>query len=595
MRLSKIVYLHFLIFGLTLSLSAMAYKNFDESGLSECQNNQKFTEIKTVCNDLFHAYPSGVKTDLEDLTPVKIAGYNIYEIGSGESRYKDFAVNAKMVNQWDVIGAVEIKRVVGDDATNNEKVIKLLGKGERYKFNMELAKRLYKVPAYLKFLVELRKLDPSWSMIMTPYQQSKRNELTSIYYRSSKVQLESTKYCESVALANLIARKGIVKHFNGEEKTREPVLPTAEEGVPLSAGCILSLPLDQEELTARIPFAASFKSGNFDFTLLATHLRFRTPGLVAIHKMLDTVFHPAGLGMPILNSNLLDKIIKKKTDDTITFSEKVRTLADINGTKYIVSEADITKALTFSLPLLKARRGYYGANWTINIPRYYETRFYVEQMQKMREVPHTICPITGAAITAEEEAQVEKDIILVGDFNLDIPFLTEVELKDPKIIKVLADNDKVTKFKTYKEFIIKKNWVASAKTYNVTPFLIERVVNTIKKLPFLSAAEYTDPKVIKALQDNNKTLFPEKFKKFVASTSRQTLEKEYDLPADTIARIQSQLRQDDEIQGVDFWPIVLDRMPGSKIFLTKQTSLKLDESDERPDGLANLLTTSFSP
>jgi hypothetical protein len=109
------------------------------------------------------------------------------------------------------------------------------------------------LPGYLRLLKSLMRKDPSWSLVMTsfPLQEpgASHSELTGFYYRKSRVRLSETALCDDLAC---VASVEALQDANG-------------------------LTRDETPLIARRPFAAGFRAGTFDFSLVGVHLRFRAP------------------------------------------------------------------------------------------------------------------------------------------------------------------------------------------------------------------------------------------------------------------------------------------------------------------------------
>lgn len=140
---------------------------------------------------------------------IKVASYNVWNLGSSQTRFKDLDVTAQMMNQWDVVSAVEVLPLLADDAKNNEKVLKLLKEDPK---NKEV-QNLFRAPQYLKLLEALRKYDSSWALIVAPRESSRAGtaEMGAYYFRATKVKLRRNAYCEYVrGTGNYGDRKSVV-------------------------------------------------------------------------------------------------------------------------------------------------------------------------------------------------------------------------------------------------------------------------------------------------------------------------------------------------------------------------------------------------
>ena len=111
--------------------TALAYKEFDSNILSECQDNVAILGALAECNDMFHHYPpKSLKKEKRQRqsqsndaskgnTEIKIGGFNVFNMTTGQTKYKDLEIIADIISQWDVVGAVEVLPAMGDDAKTN--------------------------------------------------------------------------------------------------------------------------------------------------------------------------------------------------------------------------------------------------------------------------------------------------------------------------------------------------------------------------------------------------------------------------------------------------------------------------------------------
>lgn len=216
---------------------------------------------------------------------VRIGSFNLWHPGTSKSGLKDYKLLAKVVDQWDVLAAQELLPVVGEDLRHNEDVsdflqeapqllrdlkrdlnsstgserLELKKRIEKLENDMALAPELYRSPGYLKLLDELRKIDPSWSLMLAPRGEAAESfhvqELTGFYYRSSRVQPVVNDHCQDYP-----------------EKTRNgkpyACIPNFYEGF---------MGKNVAPAFSRRPFMASFRSAKFDFTLLSSHVIFSSP------------------------------------------------------------------------------------------------------------------------------------------------------------------------------------------------------------------------------------------------------------------------------------------------------------------------------
>jgi len=231
-----------------------------------------------------HFFPTNQNTKRS--TAIKIANYNLLHPGTSKALFKDYAIVAKIMNQYDIVAALELLATVGRDEQSNKAVLDLIMnspdmlaklKEQRAKLTdpakiqeleMKIRKLnndtraaydLYRAPGYLKVLQELKKLDPSWGLILTPRGDSALEgsveELAGYFYRGSTVSLAENPHCKKYA----------------------------GEGAGFPSACFITLTEDfmgrsLVEHFARRPFMASFKVNNSKFTLVTSHIVFTYSG-----------------------------------------------------------------------------------------------------------------------------------------------------------------------------------------------------------------------------------------------------------------------------------------------------------------------------
>ncbi|OFZ47575.1 MAG: hypothetical protein A2381_10325 [Bdellovibrionales bacterium RIFOXYB1_FULL_37_110] len=391
------------IFIFLVMKNAWAYKEFDSNILNECQDNVAIMGALAECNDMYHLYPPLFEKEKrlniakdKGIDEIKLGGFNVFNMTTGQTKYKDLEIIADIISQWDVVGAVEVLPAMGDDAKTNVLLRSMLDQG---KISLEEARKAYRTPGYLNILNLLRKKYPesNWAMILAPYTQSKTQELVAYYYRGDSVELIESSHCKN-EVYELLQKPTILNwDSTGKISYKEAVLPPKNRIL----GCIPYFEENIEQQFARIPFMASFKAGAFDFTLLAMHARFRAPSelnnvcqkdcMDAIKKMLDEEFDPEGCEVPTLSSTLLAKVLKQ-----------VKAHEAGQNKDYLSAEekklAEVQAALKISANVLERRLKY------LIDPRVF-TRFY--ETKKLLQFINTL------------KKDGEKDIILMGDFNLE--------------------------------------------------------------------------------------------------------------------------------------------------------------------------------
>lgn len=208
---------------------------------------------------------------------VEIGSFNLLHPGSRATVYKDYRIIAKIINGFDIVSGMELLPVVSGDEENNTNVaifVKDLkakiaalendtsneakAKLKDLQDKLEQARDLYRQPAYLKLLDQLRALDPSWSLLLAPSGEAAderyTQELVGFFYRGSKVKPKINEHCQKFK-----------KKSHGTSYACYPKLTKAWFGKSI------------RQVFSRRPFLGSFESGNFDFTILTSHIVFNSP------------------------------------------------------------------------------------------------------------------------------------------------------------------------------------------------------------------------------------------------------------------------------------------------------------------------------
>ncbi len=203
---------------------------------------------------------------------ISLGSFNMFHLGDNLSSLKNFSLVAEIVYQCDVVAAQEFMPLPNDDANLNTKIadhIKRLGPAAKIPFEPWSVR----TPGYLSVLIELQKLDSSWSLIMqaSPAGEGSTGEMAGYFYRSARVQLAEWKYCPAENNINLNTNV-----------------------VGKSLGCVVQIPKAQQKLISRTAFAAHFISSDFTFVALTSHIRYRpvdtVPELKAQQKTLCSLY-----------------------------------------------------------------------------------------------------------------------------------------------------------------------------------------------------------------------------------------------------------------------------------------------------------------
>ena len=186
---------------------------------------------------------------------VRIANYNLLHPGTSKALFKDYSLVAKIINHYDIVSGLELLATVGHDEQNNKAVLALLKSSP----NNQQAAALYRAPGYLEILFELKKLDPSWSLILSPRGDSALlgsvEELVGFFYRGSTATPTINPHCQEVMGAG--------------------------GGTPVACFITLDKSFMDRDITqhfARRPFMASFQVGDQKITLITSHVVFTYSG-----------------------------------------------------------------------------------------------------------------------------------------------------------------------------------------------------------------------------------------------------------------------------------------------------------------------------
>lgn len=291
----------------------------------QCLNIKKYfikTKYSVDCFNNYQHFNSKAlknysKTKAKSKGTVKIASYNMLHPGSTRSMFKDTKLMAKMMNNWDIVVALELLPVVGRDLKHNIKVLKALSSSSSKKL-----KDLYRVPGYVHILDELRKLDKTWALLLSPRGDSAKSgqveEVVGFFYKAKTVKPIINDHCNEYKPKGSGTAYGCFPNFRKEFMGRETT-----------------------HVFSRRPFLASFESGNFDFSLLGSHLIFGSPSdkneMKKILKASFNVTDYKDLGVGVTKGTYA------------RFAEAAVTLEFMENLKYYYNEDDLIFAGDFNL------------------------------------------------------------------------------------------------------------------------------------------------------------------------------------------------------------------------------------------------------
>jgi hypothetical protein len=294
-----------------------------------------------TCDPQYLLYGVSGKSVASKVKPnIKIANYNLLHPGTSKTLFKDYALVAKVINTFDLVSAEEVLSMIGHDADVNADIDEYLStKSDNSDLTQEV-RSLYRLPGYLKILEELKKLDSSWSLLLSPRGDSALvgsvEEHVGFFFRSSLVSLKSNPYCED----NLKVKSSLE-----------------------TFGCLVNFGIKNKYVSRR-PFMATFQAATFKFTIVASHVVFNFSGdEEQMNALIKDVFGVDGLenvggGVNSVNFarfaevkltlEFIKKYSLKYSDNKIIFSSDTNLNPDIeywntlmslnNGLKLLINE-----------------------------------------------------------------------------------------------------------------------------------------------------------------------------------------------------------------------------------------------------------------
>lgn len=293
--------------------------------------------MRVVCNSdyiHFRLQPSSAQKP-KAKSELKIGGFNVFHLGDNLTPYKNIGLVAEIIDQWDVVGVTEPMPLPTEQELNNARLEKLLSRmgsqsirieGTSNTVTAEHLLRQFAVPGYIQLLKALQKRDSSWSLLLSPEASgdSQHKELVGIFYRATQLTPTQVKYCRD------------------------------------KIACPARFSADVDPVVSRRPFVAGFRSGKFDFILLATHIRFRIPKDTSVYPMVLRQYnHPEG------------GVQTQKINEEVARYAEVKSIIDVMGKDIQAAgrEKDVILVGDFNLEVKGIRekvwkstlRGYPGA------------------------------------------------------------------------------------------------------------------------------------------------------------------------------------------------------------------------------------------
>lgn len=343
----------------------------DEAKIEEyqakCDANRTLIVNKEYQVECFSNYNHYFPTtqNLKRTSSIKIANYNLLHPGTSKALFKDYALIAKIINQYDVVSALELLATVGRDEQSNKAVLafimesptlvsklkeqrsKLTEAAKIQQMDMKIKKLLddtraaydlYRAPGYLRVLQELKKLDSSWGLVLSPRGDSALEgsveELAGYFYRGNTVSLAENPHC---------------KKFAGE-------------GAGFPAACFITLTQefmgrDLVEHFARRPFMASFKANATKFSLVTSHVVFTYSGdEEATKDLLKKTFGVESIKDLGPGINLANFARLAEVKNTLEFMEKYKSTYNDSKIMYM-ADMNLVSSNVFWPQILKAFPG----------------------------------------------------------------------------------------------------------------------------------------------------------------------------------------------------------------------------------------------
>lgn len=298
MRISVILFVVFAMLGTSrsfanLPLADMSLKTAEEDQTKieaaqiECENLKVYaplTNLSIQCFDNAFYFESNANSKSDVTTgTLRISNFNLLHPGTSKTMFKDYVLMAKMINHFDLVSGNELLGLVGTDATFNKSLMKFMNEGpallqkyqaelktasatraaelnkkiKKLKNDMAIAPGLYRVPGYVKVLKELRALDASWSLVISPRGDSTLlgsvEEFVGFFYRKSRVNLATSSYCSK---------------YNKSTRNEACLITMRDEFSVKNSATYFS----------RRPMIAKFSAGNLKFSYVTSHVVFNAFG-----------------------------------------------------------------------------------------------------------------------------------------------------------------------------------------------------------------------------------------------------------------------------------------------------------------------------
>ena len=222
-----------------------------------------YDNIQADCTVNYVHFHSREKIELQKKPDgqIRIASFNAYHLGDEQAIMKNYALVAKMMNQWDIVGTQELMPLPGYWANHNDLLASIVKDSQPLEIQVV-------EPGYYRLLKKLQELDPSWSLILQsmPEGTGPAGEMSGFYYRAQYVQPKKWDYCDLNLSADL--------------KTSE---------TKPNFACNVRVNDEKRKMMARNGFTTYFESIGFDFVGISFHARFRSIEKSLVPKIIDAI------------------------------------------------------------------------------------------------------------------------------------------------------------------------------------------------------------------------------------------------------------------------------------------------------------------
>jgi len=213
----------------------------------------------------FNARPRVYDVELARSEGIRIGSFNLLHSGDRVGRTKNYSIVAKMMNQWDVVSAIELASLPKTRFINrhNNKIDKLIHSGDFDPDKIQDILANYVMPGYYQLLRALwEEGDKSWGLILVPegLGEGTHKEMVGFYYRGRKVQPHAVAFLTGKSKAGTLNLRGKFSDYS-KFVSRKPFVGGFQSGCSLEG--------------AKRGRGYTFHENCFKFTLVGVHSRFK--------------------------------------------------------------------------------------------------------------------------------------------------------------------------------------------------------------------------------------------------------------------------------------------------------------------------------